>query len=202
MPGRHGRLARLAACLVLGAGGLAGCSDLASTRDIRVTLVDEDTAPVPGAVFYAEASDATGPFAYLWRISGRAGEVPDSAREPLKIPWRPGARLAMAAFAPGRTPVVMRDGDDAPVRSDGAVFALRPGGAWNPALATLAFPFEGAPDLAARLDDAAQAPLLDAFRRAWAAAPAAELDPSSRKKHDVLTNPGQDPGRSGRSLGQ
>jgi hypothetical protein len=157
------------------AGGLLGvglacaaCADLAKTRDVRVTVVDENSRPLPGAVFYVEAVDDRGAFAFQWARAGLAGEVPQSAREPLKLPWRRGARLAMAAFAPGRRPAVLRETAGS-IDSDGAVLELDPGRAWNPDLARLAYPFEAVPDLAARLREPAAAPLVEAFRSAWAA---------------------------------
>lgn len=200
MQGRHGRVAAAAGSALALAASL-GCADLASTRDVRVTVVDENTAPLPGAVFYVEAADDSGAFAYAWRVAGRAGEVPDSAREPLKIPWRPGARLAMAAFAPGRTPAVIRETGGERRISDGAVLELPPGDAWNPEVAALAVPFENEPVLAARLVEASERPLREALRAAWAAAPA-DLPAASATKRAVLANPGQASGRSGRSLGE
>jgi hypothetical protein len=148
----------------------ASCADLAKTRDVRVTIVDEHNRPLPGAIFYVEAVDARGAFAFLWAKAGLAGEVPQSAREPLKLPWRRGARLAVAAFAPGRRPAVLREAAGA-IDSDASVLELDPGPAWNPDLAQLAYPFDAAPDLAARLREPAAAPLVEAFRSAWAARP-------------------------------
>ncbi len=147
-----------------------GCADLASTRDVRVSILDENSRPLPGAVFYVEASDDAGPFAYLWAVAGRAGEVPDSAREPLKLPWRRGARLAMAAFAPGRRPAVIAE-REARIRSDGAVLVLEPGDAWRPELEALGVPFDPQNPLAQRFEERSEAPLRDAFRTAWAARP-------------------------------
>ncbi len=200
MQGRHGRVAAAAGSALALAGAL-GCADLASTRDVRVTVVDEDTAPLPGAVFYVEAVDDSGAFACEWGVAGPAGEVPVSAREPVKIPWRPGARLAMAAFAPGRTPAVIRETGGAWRISDGAVLELRPGDPWNPELAALAFPFEDEPALAALVAAPSADALREAFRAAWAAAPA-ELPHEAATKRAILANPGQATGRSGRSLGE
>jgi hypothetical protein len=160
------RLAR-----VLALATAVGCADLAPTRDVRVTIVDERSEPVPGALFYVEAVDDTGPFAYLWRIAGLAGEVPDSAREPLKLPWRRGARLTMVALAPGRRPAVVRE-DAGRVVADGAVLVLEPGEGWDPALADLAYPFDEHPDLAARLAEPSEEPLVRAFREAFRSRPA------------------------------
>ena len=164
---------------------LVSCADVASTRDVRVTIFDERGEPVSGAIFYVEAADDRGPIAFLWARSGPAGEVPQSAREPLKLPWRAGARLAMVAFAPGRRPVVVREAGQRVV-SDGAVLELRPGSTWNPDIARLAFPFEGEPTWAARLQDPSAAPLVDAFRSAWASRPATPLSEEERRKLEAL----------------
>jgi len=176
-PGGRVRAAMAAAAIVAPAALLAaGCADTAPTRDVRVTIVDEAGTPVPGALFYAEVRDTAGPFAFVFRVAGHAGEVPDSAYEPLKLPWRRGARVSMAAFAPGHRTAVMRFPSARP-RTDGAVLTLPAGPSpWNPELAGLAFPFEDAADLAARLRDGDFAPLLEAFREAWRARPS---DPAS-----------------------
>jgi hypothetical protein len=129
---------------------LAGCSG-PSTRDIRVLILDEEGHPVPGTLFYAEAYDESGPYAFYSSPAGTAGEVPQQAREPAKIAWRPGARIALAAFAPGYRPVVLRD-PDGEVASDEIVMELVrlevDGDAGDPelreALSRLGFPFADA----------------------------------------------------------
>jgi hypothetical protein len=115
-----------------------------------------------------EASDAGGPFAYRWAIAGRAGEVPDSAREPLKVPWRRGARLAMAALAPGRRPCVIAERGQR-MRSDGAVLVLEPGEGGSEELDALGVPFTPGSALARRYEEPSEAPLREAFRAARAA---------------------------------
>jgi len=149
---------------------LVSCADTADRRDVRVTIVDGEGRPVPGALFYLEVRDADGPFAFEWRVAGQAGEVPDSAYEPLQVPWRPGSRVALAAFAPGHRPAVLRPDEPNP-HTDGLVLRLEASAErWNPELAELAFPFEDTPALARDLDRTA-APLLAAFREAWEARP-------------------------------
>lgn len=142
-----------------------------STRDVRVTVLDEAGHPVPGAVFYAEAFDAAGPFAFYSTVVGSAGGVPDDARQPLHLPWRPEAGIALAAFAPGYRPTVLRD-PEGRVETDGIALALeRPGAggsAWNPAVAELGFPFPDDPALAAQAAHPEYAPLREALRSAWA----------------------------------
>ena len=70
---------------------LASCADLTKTRDVRVTIVNERGEPISGAIFYVEAADDRGAFAFLWARSGLAGEVPQSAREPLELVTRQSA---------------------------------------------------------------------------------------------------------------
>jgi hypothetical protein len=170
----HVRVAVVAAAVAASAAAAVlagGCADVASTRDVRATVIDEDGTPVPGAVFYAEVRDADGPFAFEWRIAGAAGEIPDSAYRPLQLPWRPDARVAFAAFAPGRRAAVHVFPDGRP-RTDGAVLTLpRADSGWNADLAALACPFEDAPKLAALLREPANAPLREALRAAWADRP-------------------------------
>lgn len=185
--GRGGAAGRLAARAILGAAALLApaCADLRHARDVRVTIVDEHGRPVPGAVFYAEATDEHGAFAFYWASAGLAGEVPQSAREPAKLPWRRGAHLAMAAFAPGRRSAVVRETTER-IDADGAVLELDPGPAWNPELAHLAFPFLAPPELAARLRDPASRPLVEAFRSAWSAAPDSSAAAAVQSKLDAL----------------
>jgi len=160
---RARRVSALLAALV------AGCAT-PSTRDVRVTIVDEAGDPLPGAVLYVEAGDATGAFDFLTATAGAAGVLPDQAREPLKIAWRPGAHLALAAFHPGYRPLVVLD-PSRRIRSDGALLTLTRGDAPEPRVAELAFPFEDRPALAARAAAPECAPLRSAFRRAWQGLP-------------------------------
>jgi hypothetical protein len=181
---------RRTATALAGAIALSACGG-PSTRDVRVTILDEDGAPVPGAVFYAEAYDADGPFAFLSAVAGMAGEVPDSAREAAKIAWRPGARIALAAFAPGYRPVVRRD-PEGRVESDGALLVLRPAGpdgGWDPAVAELGFPFEGRPELAQRAAAPEHDALRAALRAAWDARRALPepLTEAERRKASTLS---------------
>lgn len=149
---------------------VAGCSDLASTRDLRATLLDEDGNPLPGALLYAEISDENGPFAFVVEIAGQAGEVPDSAREAYKLPWRPGARVTLVGFAPGRRPEVLTSSTDRPLQTDGVLLVLATAvDPWNPDLARLSYPFSDTPGLAARAARVEHRSLSDAFLTAWEA---------------------------------
>jgi hypothetical protein len=162
--------------MTAGAAAVAatGCGG-PSAKDVRATILDERGEPVAGAVFYAEAYDDAGPFAFLSARSGTAGEVPDSAREPLKLPWRAGAKVALAAFAEGFRPTVVRD-PEGYVESDGALLVLVRGDEADPAaVAPLGFPFEGRAGLAEAAGAAGHAALRDAFARARGVPPGKTL---------------------------
>jgi hypothetical protein len=139
---------------------------------VRVTILDDAGEPLSGALLYVEAYDASGAYATLVAKAGPAGVIPDQAREPLKIAWRPGARLALAAFHPGHRPVVVRD-PTRQVVSDGALLELPRGEAAEPRVVELLFPFEDEPGMADAVAGAEYAELRAAFRRAWAGLPAA-----------------------------
>lgn len=181
-----GRALALAAASALAV--FAGCAG-PTQRDVRATVLTEDGSPIPGAIFYAEARDDDGPFAFLTMTTGTAGEVPQSAWTSSKIEWRPGARVAVAAFAPGYVPAVIHDPAGA-VRTDGALLVLHPvsgdGAAWNPALAELAFPFPDTPELAERAREPAAAALRNAFREAWEARPDRDDLPAAEKRKAAL----------------
>jgi hypothetical protein len=144
----------------------AGCT---STQAVRATIVDEAGRPIPGALLYVEAYKHPGAFDFAYALSGSDGEVPPSGSPPLTIGWRRGAKVALAAFAPGKQPVVLYDplGNVVP---EGMEIRLADvpevGKRWEPRIAKLSFPFEESPDLAAR----ASAPEAEAVRRAFEAA--------------------------------
>ena len=100
--------------------------------------------------------------------------IPRIAIRALKIPWRRGARLALAGFAPGYRAQVLHDPRRS-VPSDGVVIRLRaaerPEDVWNPDLLRLAYPFEPGSALAESSRAAPNAPLREAFRSAYAAIP-------------------------------
>jgi hypothetical protein len=182
----------LLAAAMAWAVALAGCGPLRSSRDVRATILDENGSPLPGAVFYAEAADESGAFAFLAARAGHAGEVPDSAREPLKIAWRSGARIALAAFAPGRRPVVVQSTGER-VETDGVVLAFAAATElrerWEPQLVHLAYPFENEPELAALVEGPAYVFLREAFQEAYAPLAeklASELTPLEAEKLAVV----------------
>jgi hypothetical protein len=154
-----------------------GCESTSPLRDIRATFLDEEGRPVSGALLYAEAVTPEGAFSFVSARSGKAGEVPEVAIRALKIPWKRGARLALAGFAPGRRPVVLHDPVQS-VPSDGVSLtllpAVLPGDAWNPDLLLLEFPFKTNSQLDAQLRETRYDELRAAFRVAYASRPPTE----------------------------
>jgi len=203
MSGRRREMAALLGVVV----ALTGCGDAPPSRDLRVTIVDPEGRPIPGAVFYAEARDDSGAFACLVALAGDAGEVPDVAWKAAGLGWRPGARAAIAAFAEGRQPAVHWR-EDGSVPTDGAVLVLEPAegpeGLWNPAVARLAWPppLDGAPPPGDPAGEALRAALAASWR-ARAALPQ-PLSPAEQARFEAISgeelpNPAQGGGRNGRS---
>ncbi len=181
---RHTLVASVAAAFV----SLAACESVAPMRDIRATFTDEYGRPLPGAILYAEAVDDEGAFSFTWARAGEAGEVPRIAIRALKIPWRRGARLALAGFAPGRKPAVLHDPRRS-VPSDGVVITLplaaRPEEAWNPDLLLFAFPFEREPALAESLRSPSHRELREAFRAAYESRPESPIPAHSLEAEKI-----------------
>jgi len=159
--GARSRRAAVAASLV---AAFAAACEGGGTRDIRATILDADGEPVPGALFYAEAYDDEGAFAFLVDRAGQAGEVPDSARRPLQIAWRASARIAIAAFAPDRPPAVLRD-PGRRIETDGVLVVFDEAAPAVP-LADLAFPFPPGTVLHAEAERPQYAALRSAFLEA------------------------------------
>jgi hypothetical protein len=162
---------------MLSAFTISGCESTTPLRDIRATLLDEQGRPVFGALLYAEAVTREGAFSFVSARSGKAGEVPEVAIRALKIPWKRGAKLALAGFAEGRRPVVLHDPVES-VPSDGVsltlVPAALPGDSWNPDLLLLEFPFEANSHLASQLRETRYDDLRAAFRAAYGSRPPTE----------------------------
>jgi hypothetical protein len=162
------RAVLIAVVLVAVAFISAGCT---GRRELRAVIQDASGRPIPGAVFYAEAYTNSGAFDFAFSSAGPSGEVPPAAGRPLSIEWAPGAKLALAAFAPGKQPMVVYD-QLGRVKADGLVIPLQDlpatGLRWEPRVANLSFPFEDNPKLAARITDQKCAPLRKAFREAYA----------------------------------
>jgi hypothetical protein len=159
------------------------CESTTPVRDIRATILDEQGRPIPEALLYAEVVTKEGPFSFVSARSGQAGEVPKNAIRALKIPWKRGARLSLAAFAEGRRPTVLHDPARS-VPSDGVSLTLapivQPADAWNPDLLLLEFPFETSPELAQEIREPLSADVREAFRAAYAARPP-EKTPTTRE---------------------
>jgi hypothetical protein len=161
------------AVLFWAALSLAGLNGACSSpyRELRANVLDENGKPVPNSIFYAEAWAQSKCFDFAWAKTGQNGEVPAAGAPPLKIRWRAGARLALAAFAPGKKPAVVYD-ELGRVRADGLTLRLvdlaRADRQWEPRLAQLAFPFPDNPELAARAAAPTGADLLRAFQTAYA----------------------------------
>jgi hypothetical protein len=146
---------------------LVGCADLASTRDVRMTLLDAEGRPVPGAIFYAEAREPGGePFAFFAYEAGPSGAVPDQAREAAKIGWRPGAEVVMAAFAPGYSPVLVLPGSEPKVPLEGGILTLERGFPEHPYLGELKGLLGESPPAAGHVPPTVFEPLIDLFRLA------------------------------------
>ncbi len=144
-----------------------GCS---TTQELRAFVLDQAGRPIPGALFYAEAYTHDGAFDFAFTLTGPNGEAPPAGAPPLTIRWRWRAKLALAAFAPGKKPIAVYD-ELGRVRADGIAFKLQDlpekGLRWEPRVADLSFPFEHDSRLAARAGAPASAPVRRAFRAAY-----------------------------------
>ncbi len=162
--------ARLVLLPVIGAG-VFGPSCGADSREIRATVVDAAGRPVAGAVVYVEANTSAGAFDFAFAIAGPKGEVPAAGARPVTVSWRRGAKLALAAFAPGKKPTIVYD-PAGRVRADGIVLELRDlpdrGERWEPRIAHLSYPFEADPRLATRARAPEYAELRRVLREAYA----------------------------------
>ena len=146
---------------------LGGCR---TVEEITANIVDANQQPIPGALLYVEVYDDEGTFDFAFGVSGGAGEVPASGQAPVTVRWRAGAKLAFAAFAEGKKPVVVYD-QLGRTQPRGNVFELADspevGLRWEPRIAELAFPFENEPVLAGRAAVADCVELRRAFREAY-----------------------------------
>jgi hypothetical protein len=141
------------------------------TLALSVDVRDASGQPVPGALFYAEAYVVNeGAFDFIFAVAGDEGKVPTDEAPPPTLRWRRGARLALAAFAPGMKPFAIHD-HAGRLRADGITLTLQPlsgsGYRWEPRLGHLSFPFESQPALARRLAGADHAILRKAFLDAY-----------------------------------
>jgi hypothetical protein len=148
---------------------LALCA-CAGEQQLRAVIVDERGKPIPGSLFYAEAWQHPGAFDFVFAAAGKDGEVPAAGSPALTIGWKWRANLSIAAFAPGRKPLVISDALGR-VKADGIVLQLHELNEAEPErearLTTLSFPFEEMPSLAARLREPRYAELRRAFHTAY-----------------------------------
>lgn len=182
---------------------LLGASACSSEQFLRARIVDGHGQPLPGAILYAEAYTREGAFDFAFARAGPAGEVPPAGGPEARIAWRRGARLALAAFAPGKVPVVVYD-PLGRVKADGIEMPLEDATdeaqAWEPRLARLSYPFEEQPALASRLRRGEYHDLRQAFRRAYAALSDGQLHavlPAEREKIEAMQRLDEDVGASG-----
>lgn len=155
--------------ILLLAAALCTCA-CASEQELRAVIVDENGKPIPGGIFYAEAWQHPGAFDFVFAQAGTNGEVPAAGSPPLTIRWRSRANLAIAAFAPGRKPLVISD-PLGRVKADGITLRLAAQNQSKPerefSLTKLSFPFEENPELAARVKASQYAELRRTFRAAY-----------------------------------
>lgn len=190
----------LAVVAPLALASLACSADM----ELRAKIVDAQNRPLPGALFYAEAYTHDGVFDFAFGRAGLGGEVPAVGSPELHVAWRSGARLALAAFAPGKVPIVVYD-QLGRVKADGIEMPLEDlpakGGGWEPRVAQLAYPFENNPDLAMRLRRSEYRDLRRAFREAYAPLIAGEqpaILPAERAKIEALRRLDAEVGAAGR----
>jgi hypothetical protein len=167
-------------------------SACSSDMELRAKIVDAQSRPLPGALFYAEAYTHDGVFDFAFARAGSGGEVPAAGSPELHVTWRSGAKLALAAFAPGKMPIVVYD-QLGRVKADGIEMPLEDlpakGGSWEPRVAQLSYPFENTPDLAARLRRSEYQDLRRAFREVYAPLIAGEqpaILPAERVKIEAI----------------
>ena len=150
---------------------LAGPACRRETRDVDVAVVDDEGAPIKGALVYVEAFEINkGAFDFVWAWTDPLGRPLTAEGFKPTIDWSSSAHIACAAFYPGARPAVyiQHAGEDYPgqvslLLQDSTEAALD----FQPALAKLSFPFEARPDLADRLREAVNRPLLEAFRTSY-----------------------------------
>lgn len=175
---------------------LIGCA-CSSSKAIRAVILDAQGQPVPGAILYCEAyvpgSDPdTAAFDFGFAAAGSDGQAPAPGSAPLQLRWRSSAHLALAAFAPGKQPQVILDRSGALAGGDPAgnvVFKLRDlprAYRFNPALATLGYPFPSGSALAARAAAPEAASLRAAFREAWAELPPEGRSATEQRKLEAI----------------
>lgn len=163
-----------------------------SHMELRAKIVDAQNRPLPGALLYAEAYTNNGVFDFTFGRAGSEGEIPAAGSSGIRVRWRIGAKLALAAFAPGKKPIVVYD-QLGRVRANGIEMPLEDlsgkGQDWEPRVAQLSYPFESSPDLAERLRHNEYLDLRRALQQAYAPLIAGEqpaILPAERIKIEAI----------------
>ncbi|HWR81977.1 MAG TPA: hypothetical protein VN285_01595 [Candidatus Deferrimicrobium sp.] len=142
-----------------------------SRLDLRARVVDSKGRGIAGAIFYAEAFQYRGGvYDFAWGQADSQGIISTGTGQVPALRWRGNAKLAIAALAPGKTPVAVIDyldrisGTDIEVTlQDHSDTTMN----WEPRLASLSFPFEQNPALARRLRQPENVELIEAFAEAY-----------------------------------
>ena len=165
-----------------------------TAKNLSAVILDESGRPIEGALFYVEAyTHKLGVFDFAFGFAGAEGEIPASGSPPLSIGWRNDTRLALAAFAPKRKPIVIYD-QLVRIEADGIELTLqklpRPGLRWEPRIGHLGFPFEDKPALASRISRSDHEALCTVFQEAYAPLASGEESAVTRewKKLKFLEN--------------
>ena len=169
----------LAACVLV--QGLSGC---ARSIPLRAKVIDSVGNPVPGALVYVEAWKHPGSYDFTFGIADDSGQVRPEKSDAAALRWKPGARLAYAAFAEGYTPFAAIDykGGEPPAILH---IQLQAGEASASTVAKLGFPFPGQADLAARAAAPEAAPVRAAFLKAYRQ-PGMHILPEDLPKREAL----------------
>jgi hypothetical protein len=153
--------------LILLTANFSACT---SAKDIQAQIVDEQRNPVPNALLYYEIRTNRTVYDFGFAVAGNDGNVPASGTSPVKVTWRSGAKLSIAAFARGYVPTVLSE-PPGKVDPQGNVIILRnPAKSilpFEPRLMDLAFPFEKYPQLRSRLSQPQYLLLRKAFVSAY-----------------------------------
>ncbi|MBS4036124.1 MAG: hypothetical protein KGZ85_16800 [Ignavibacterium sp.] len=146
---------------------ITGCL---SNQQIRAVILDENGNPIEGAILYYEIYTGEGAFDFGFSVSGDSGEVPPQDKPDLISDWKPGARIAFAAFFENKKPTVLYDqlGNIPPT---GLAIKLNELSneelQWEPRISKLSFPFENNSKLRERLTNENTNELIKVFTKAY-----------------------------------
>ena len=141
-----------------------------SSQQIHAVIVDENGNPIEGAILYYEIYTSEGAFDFGFSVSGNRGEVPPYDNPDLISDWKPGARIAFAAFFENKKPTVLYDqlGNISPT---GMLIKLHELSneelTWEPRITKLSFPFENNAELRDRLTHENTNELIAVFTKAY-----------------------------------